>query len=117
MTGLMFPKPSQKKKTKKHGKSLLHQHDGTCYLCMARNGDKRYKPELHRHHVFGGPNRKWSEEDGEFVWLCPDHHLYSDKSAHRSKTVADFLHKEGQVAYEKTHSRKEFILRYGKNYL
>ena len=42
-----------------------------CYVCH-RQG------VLHKHHVFGGSNRKNSERYGMTVWLCPADHNMSD---------------------------------------
>ena len=117
MDGLRFPKPEKRKKKKRHGSSIIHQHDGTCFLCLERNGDASIKKALHKHHIFGGSNRSLSEEDGLFVWLCIEHHTQGEHSAHRSAAVADFLHRTGQQAYEKRHSHEEFVARYMKNYL
>lgn len=120
MSELMFPKTKSKKKRKRHGESILHQKDGTCYLCLERNGDWSQKYPLHKHHIFGGANRNLSEEDGLYVWLCIDHHETGKSAVHNSvnsAAVQEWLHKAGQEAYERDHSRQQFMERYGKNYL
>lgn len=39
--GLMFPKTQKKRKKKmKHPKSIIHEKNGTCYLCMWDIWDK-----------------------------------------------------------------------------
>lgn len=82
-----------------------------CLIC----GDTGY---LHRHHVFyGSPNRKHSEEDGLWVWLCPYHHNASTDSVHANHQMDLKLKKFGQTVFEQTHTREEFIERYGKSYL
>ena len=43
-------------------KSIL-QKDKECFLCTRMQ-------DLEQHHIFGGPNRKWSEKYGLKVWLC-----------------------------------------------
>ena len=53
----------QKKRRQQHGKSILHKHDGTCYLCML-DGDDRQKRNVQKHHIYGGPNRWKSEAEG-----------------------------------------------------
>lgn len=70
-------------------KSIMH--DGmTCFLCGA-NGSMDH---LHWHHIFGGPNRRWSEKYGLKVRLC------------------------GQKAFEEYHgSREEFQQIFGRNWL
>ena len=42
-------------------KSIL-QKDKECFLCTRMQ-------DLEQHHIFGGPNRKWSEKYGLKVWL------------------------------------------------
>lgn len=73
----------------------------------------------HKHHVFGGANRKLSEQDRLFIYLTPRMHNMSNDGIHFNKSFMDYAHKIGQVSwmryYHKT--KEEFILRYGKNYL
>ena len=71
---------------------------------------------LQKHHIFGGSSRSYSEEDGLWVWLCQEHHT-GDSGVHFNKEMMDALHQIGQEAYEENHSRKQFVARYGKNYL
>lgn len=68
---------------------------------------------LHEHHIFGGARRKLSEKYGLKVYLRFDLH----ERAHREREFADELHRAGQRAFEKTHSREEFMRIFGKNYL
>lgn len=64
-SGLIFPKTQKKKKKRmKHPKSLLHEKNGTCYLCMLLDGNYKKHLFIDEHHIFGGPNRKHSEETG-----------------------------------------------------
>ena len=65
---LMFPKPGSSRKYKKHPPSIMHQKDGTCYLCMMQGNHRTY-PVVHEHHVYDGPNRRVSEENGFKCWL------------------------------------------------
>lgn len=87
----------------------------TCYLC-GRNGNG---DPLEKHHIFGGANRKYSEQDGLFVWLCGSRcHRDGPLSTHRCRSTAAMLHKIGQRAWEaEKGNREEFMKRYGKNYL
>lgn len=118
MSGLLFPKKPGKKKRRHHPKSIMHQKDGTCYLCIALHGDYRFHKILHEHHIFeGNPNRKLSEEYGLKVYLCLEHHLTGAEAAHKNKDVMDFLHQEGQQAFEQMHTRKEFCDIFDRNYL
>lgn len=72
---------------------------------------------LEKHHIFGGSNRKFSEEDGLWVWLCHKHHNEPPEGVHFDRYYMSLLHYAGQSAYEETHSRKQFVSRYGKNYI
>lgn len=114
---MMYPKPQRKKKRKKHKASILHCKDGTCYLCMKLKGDYRRYPVVHEHHVYGGANRQISEAEGMKVYLCPEHHVIGEAAVHNNQENMRIIQKEGQREYEKTHSREEFINRFGRNYL
>lgn len=114
---MMFPKPKKQKKTKKHKDSILHRRDGTCYLCML-NRDYRRHPVVHEHHIYDGrPNRQISEEEGLKVYLCVKHHIDGPEAVHNNIKNMRILQKEGQKAYEKEHSREEFMQRIGRNFL
>lgn len=117
MSELLFPKTPTKKKRMKHPASIMHSKElGTCYLCELA-GDHSVKPELHEHHVFGGPNRKHSEEYGLKVYLCPQCHLYGRHAAHKNKNTALLLHMHGQRAFEQEHTREEFVAIFGRRYI
>lgn len=95
-------------------KSILQEDETVCFLC-GRNGNG---DPLECHHIFGASNRKHSDKDGLFVWLCGNRcHRNGNMSAHKSAVTAELLKAEAQKAYEEKHSRAEFMKRYGKNYL
>lgn len=96
-------------------KSIVQNDEKTCFLC-GRNGAR---DRLEKHHIFGGANRKLSDEDGLFIWICGDRcHRNGRLSAHKSAVTATLLHEIGQKAWEKAYgSRAEFAKRYGKNFL
>lgn len=82
-------------------------------------------PNVHRHHIFGGPNRKKSDEDGLWVPLTPEHHE-GKMSVHMNKEMKVLMHIIGQLAFEKhrvadgmteDEAREMFRKRYGKSYL
>ena len=82
-----------------------------CLIC----GD----PNVEQHHVlFGNPRRKYADEDGLWVWLCPEHHRGTHgvhgKEGHALDTA---LKKTAQQVYEQEHTREEWIQRYRRNYL
>lgn len=115
--GLMYPKPEWKKKRKRHKKSILHEKDGTCYLCMELLGNYTVYPVVHEHHIFDGPNKPLAEEDGLKVYLCIPHHIMHKESVHENIDNMRFLQRAGQKAYEQDHTRQQFMDRYKRNFL
>ena len=115
---LMFPKPGSTRKHKKrrHPPSIMHQKDGTCYLCMLQGNNRTY-PVVHEHHVYDGPNRRISEENGFKCWLCLDHHLIGPEAVHNNIDNMRILQRECQRIYEETHTRQQFRDLVGRNYL
>jgi hypothetical protein len=91
-----------------------------CHYC-GRTGD------MHKHHIFGGVNRKWSEKYGLFVHLCPYHHNMSDEGIHFNKDMMDGYHRLGQKCFElrycidhsagRAEAHAEFMRIFGRNYL
>lgn len=114
---LMFPKTPAKKKLKAHKESILHKRNGTCYLCDRLHGDDCYHEVLQSHHIFGGYNRDRSEAEGLKVYLCLAHHTEGSEAVHKNAEVMRMLQEDGQRAFEEEHSREEFMLMFGKNYL
>lgn len=88
----------------------IMQNEKCCYWTGRTHG-------LHKHHIYGGPNRQISEREGFYVWLIPELHNMSDNGVHFNKEFDLFLKKECQEIYEKTHTRAEFMALIGKNYL
>ena len=70
--------------------------------------------------MFGGANRKKSEQDGLKVYLhhfsC---HIFGKKSAHKNAEIMRALRAEAQRIAMKHYgwTVEQFIERYGKNYL
>lgn len=70
------------------------------------------------HHIFfGTANRKKSEKYGLKVRLCYMHHRDSVSGVHFNKATDNMLKRVGQRAFEQTHTRKEFMQEFGRNYL
>lgn len=91
-------------------KPSILQDKPVCIVCGAT--------EAEIHHVFfGNPSREHCDEDGLWVWACPYHHRLSAKSFHFCKAMDDNLKEYAQKTYEMTHTRDEFINRYGRSYL
>ena len=90
-------------------KSII-QHDKYCYLCYTTAG-------LECHHIFGGvANRPISEKYGLKVWLCHDCHTGTD-GAQYNKWLNMKLKQEAQRAFERDHTREEWMQLIRKNYL
>lgn len=82
-----------------------------CYVCGTTYG-------LHSHHCFEGSyRRKMSEANGFKVWLCAKHHNMSNEGVHFNKDLDLMIKRDCQREYERTHSREDFILLVGRNYL
>ena len=94
---------------KEKRRSVLTDDLEHCYLTGS--------PVVHIHHVFGGPNRGLSEEDGFIVPLRPDLHNLSGAGVHFDRKLDLYFKRLCQEAYEKTGSREDFINRYGKSWL
>lgn len=86
------------------------QETKECYVCGTTQ-------DLHSHHIFGGPNRKWSEAYGLKVWLCARDHNMSDAGVHFNKELDNQLKQIGQAAFEDTFINEDFLKIFGRNYL
>lgn len=85
-----------------------------CFIC-GRNGQS---DPLERHHIFGGANRKKSEEYKLKVLLCADKcHRNGANAAHMNADTAQMLHEYGQNKFESEHPNLDFMSIFGKNYL
>ena len=85
------------------------QKEKCCYLCETTLN-------LEKHHIFNKFNRNKSEEDGLTVYLCAKHHR-GCYSPHSNRKFDLNLKEIGQEKYEETHTREEFLMRYGRSYL
>lgn len=91
-------------------KSII-SNERECVVC----GDTR---TLHRHHVYAGSNRKWSEKYGCWCYLCPNHHNMSDYGVHKYKPLDTALKMSCQAILEADGwSRDEFIKIFGRSYI
>ena len=92
-------------------KSLLSK-SRECYVCGSTD-------TLHKHHVFfGTSNRKNSEEQGCWIYLCPHHHNMSNEGVHFNKELDLKLKQECQEAWEREKgTREDFRKVFGKSYL
>ena len=83
-----------------------------CYVCG-------FTRDIHKHHIFfGTANRKLSEQDGCWCFLCPVHHNMSNMGVHNNRNLDIQLKMECQTKWEKIYGdREQFIKRYGRSYL
>ena len=114
---MLYPKQPAKKKRMVHPPSIIRQEPGTCYLCIKLHNDYRCWTMREEHHVFDGPNRKISEENGFKVKLCIGHHRTSPEAVHTKKENMLLIQQDVQREYEKTHTRQQFMSLIGRNYL
>ena len=90
--------------------SLNHREDG-CFICG------QYPTERHE-AFFGRRNRQKAIDDDLTVYLCKRcHRGTTGVHGKKGKEVNLMLKKLSQEEYEKTHTREDFIARYGKSYL
>ena len=83
--------------------------EGKCTIC----GKLGY---MHIHHIFEGSLRKRSERYGMVCKLCPYCHI-GDNGVHMNEKLNKALKRAAQKKFEKTHTREEFIMLFGKSYL
>lgn len=81
-----------------------------CYMCHMVG-------DLHKHHIFGGPNRKWSDKYGLWIWLCPKHHNMSDAGVHFNKPLDLQVKQIAQREFEDTYGHDKFMQIFGRNYI
>lgn len=96
-------------------KSIIQEDKTQCFLC-GRNAQADYWG-LDEHHVYGGSNRKLSEQYGLKVYLC--HHSCHLFGVHKNAELSRQLKaKVQQIAmnYYKW-SIEDFRCIFGKNYL
>lgn len=86
--------------------------------CNVRWSTKRFYGS-HKHHIFGGANRKHSDEDGLVIFLKPEHHNMSNKGIHNDKEFDLYAKKKAQLRWMEFYNKTEeqFRKRYGKSYL
>ena len=91
-------------------KSIISNHK-VCFVCNDTNA-------IHKHHIFYGPNRRNSDKEGCWVYLCAKHHNMSNEGVHFNKEFDLYLKKFCQATWEMENgSREEFRKIFGKSYL
>lgn len=91
-------------------KSIV-QSDKVCYI----TGDEY---NLHKHHVFGGSNRRKSERLGLWIYLRADWHNMEKYGIHNdAKLNREIKAKVQKIAMEHYDwTTEDFIREFGKNY-
>lgn len=77
-----------------------------CYLCSRYGG-------MHIHHMLHGAYRKAADRYGLTVHLCPECH----RKLHDTGVNDLALEQIAQAAFEKTHTREEFMEIFGRSWL
>lgn len=89
------------------GATADNKDDMFCFISGSRTG-------LEVHHIFNGPKRTWSDENGCWVYLNHDVHM----ALHQHHPEwALWLKQQAEKAYLEDHTLEEFIKAVGKNYL
>lgn len=100
--------------------SIITPKLNVCYICGSTS-----KVALHE-VFFGNANRSKSKEDGMVIGLCAQHHNMSNFGVHNNRDLDLKLKKQAEKIWiskytEQSNDRdsriKEFITRYGKNWL
>ena len=89
--------------------SVLIDDQEHCIICG--------REQVQRHHIFfGSANRRLADQDGYWVPLCQRHHTGRD-GVHFNRELDLTLKRSAQEHYERTHTREQFIERYGRSYI
>lgn len=91
-------------------KSVLQSNKDICYICSKYIYNGR-----DCHHIFGGGNRRKSEEDGMKVYVHRQCHREIHNNPQKNKELKARCQMLWQLHYNKT--TNDFIKRYGKNYM
>ena len=91
-------------------KSIVQKDESRCFICGRTAG-------LERHHILGGPNRKWSEKFGLTVMLCGTDCHRGPKGVHADRALGDRLKRLAQITFEARYSHDEWMKTFRKNYL
>lgn len=87
-------------------KSIITEYKDFCLLCGTPTNEDV-------HHCLSGSDRKHADEDGLVIPLCRSCHSFIHK--HPQALVMSKI--IGQLAYEREHTREEYLSRYRHSYL
>lgn len=88
-------------------KSVIQSNNDYCYVCG--------KPQPNdEHHIFNGPNRKKSDQDGMIIYVHRTCHTWLHNHPISNLT---FKRRAQKIWELKNGNREDFIKRYGKSYI
>ena len=90
-------------------KSIIVKNMCACVVCGTEYN-------IHVHHVFEGPDRKWSEKFKLLIPLCGYHHNLSNEGIHNNQLLNLHWKQVGQEAFEKAYPDLKFTDYFRKNY-
>lgn len=91
-------------------KSIFTDDFKTCYLTGLSGW-------IEKHHIFGGACRRFSEQYGLVIPVQHHYHNEPPYGIHHNKALDLAIKKYAQRKFEEEHSREEFMLIFGRNYL
>lgn len=97
-------------------KRSIVSNEECCYICRIEHKITLVTEE---HHIFYGPNRKWSTKYKLTVRLCPSHHRTGEEAVHRFPNEGWdlYLKKIGQKAFEENYPDLSFRDIFGRYYI
>lgn len=87
-------------------KSII-SNEKKCFICGAERN-------IELHHIYGGKNRKISDQNGFTVYLCHQCHFEVTNNMNWKDKYLKVL---CQTTYEADHTRGEFMKLVGRSYL
>lgn len=88
----------------------IMQEEKVCYVT-------RSTVMLDKHHCLNGPLRQKADDLGLWVWLRHDVHMMLHSHMHPYENLYWDLKREAQKAFEREHSREEWMSLIGRSYL
>ena len=93
------------------------QTDGIkrCYITgqfCGRDGEP-----LQKHHVMNGALRDWADKEGLWIWVTPEVHRELHDRWFGACVQKSLLKMIAQQAYERTHTRDQWMEKVHKNYV
>ena len=86
------------------------QTEKECYITKSTSN-------LHKHHIFGAANRKWSEKYGLWIWLREDWHDMADYGIHFNSDLREKIQQKAQQRFIEVYPDLDFFKIFGRNYL